>query len=145
MSERSKVSNELLKFAAEDEALNTVQIASLWIIADRIDAEMVELPKDRDGVPIHVGDTVWNDEGYKLRVVSITSYGDTYRVHAVCPGCDSYVGPEDLTRNRPDSFERIADELEKLSESNRINGNGEVFYRAGDLAERIRKLAKEGE
>lgn len=28
-------------------------------LADRIDAEMVELPKDRDGVPIHVGDTVY--------------------------------------------------------------------------------------
>lgn len=42
--------------------------------------------------------------------------------------------------------ERIADELEKLSESNRINGNVEVFYRAGDLAARIRRLAdKEGE
>lgn len=28
-------------------------------LADCIDAEMVELPKDADGVPIHVGDTVW--------------------------------------------------------------------------------------
>lgn len=28
-------------------------------LADRIDTEMVELPKDADGVPIHVGDTVW--------------------------------------------------------------------------------------
>lgn len=28
-------------------------------IADRIDSEMVELPKDADGVPIRVGDTVW--------------------------------------------------------------------------------------
>ena len=32
-----------------------------WHFADRIDAEMVELPRDRDGVPIHAGDTL---DGY---------------------------------------------------------------------------------
>ena len=31
----------------------------LCALADRIDSEMMELPKDADGVPIHVGDTVW--------------------------------------------------------------------------------------
>ena len=33
----------------------------LGLLADRIDAEMVELPKDKDGVPIHVRDTL---DGY---------------------------------------------------------------------------------
>lgn len=60
--------------------------------------------------------------------------GGTFRVDAL-----------DVTHERPDSWERIADELEELSESNRINGSGEVFFRAGDLAARIRRLAdKEG-
>ena len=34
---------------------------SLYKLEGRIDAEMVELPKDRDGVPIHVEDTL---DGY---------------------------------------------------------------------------------
>lgn len=113
----------------------------LRTLADRIDSEMVELPRDGDGVPIHVGDTAWNDEGYKLRVVSITSYGDTYRVYAVCPGCDSYVGPEDLTRNRPDSFEHIADELDEMV--NAASHADDTCERLADLADRIRRLAKE--
>lgn len=47
---------------------------------------------------------------------------------------------------QPDSWERIADELEEWKEDNRVNGNGEVFFRAGDLADRIRRLAeKEGQ
>lgn len=42
---------------------------------------------------------------------------------------------------RPDSFKSIADELEEWSEDNAVDGNHEVFYRAGDFADRIRRLA----
>lgn len=136
----AKISDELRQFI-DDGELFPSQIDELRCIADRIDRELVELPKDADGVPIHVGDTVWNDGGYKLRVVSITSFGDTYRVHAVCPGCDSYVGPEDLTRNRPDSFERIADELDEMVDA--ASHADDTCEKLSDLAERIRRLAKE--
>lgn len=41
----------------------------LYAIADLIDREMVELPKDADGVPIHVGDTVWGcRSGMKMTI-----------------------------------------------------------------------------
>ena len=41
------------------------------IINDLCDtSNMVELPRDKDGVPIHIGDTVWCD-GDKCQVVSI--------------------------------------------------------------------------
>ena len=44
-------------------------------LADRIDNEMVELPKDRDGVPIRVGDTVCllNGNTYSVEEISILS------------------------------------------------------------------------
>ena len=44
---------------------------------------------------------------------------------------------------RSDRLERIADELKDWSEDNRANGSNDVFTRAADLADRIRKLAKE--
>ena len=38
-------------------------------IADRIDSEMVEFPKDADGVPIHVGDKVTeHEDGHTFKV-----------------------------------------------------------------------------
>nr|DAN76720.1 MAG TPA: hypothetical protein [Caudoviricetes sp.] len=46
-----------------------------------------------------------------------------------------------VTHVKPESWESIADELEEWSEDNRVNGNDEVFFRAGDLAARIRRLA----
>ena len=43
-------------------------------IADRIDSEMVELPKDKDGEYIHIGDVMeWCDSGETLTVEGIGS------------------------------------------------------------------------
>ena len=44
-------------------------------IADHIDGEMVELPKDADGVPIHVGDVLTDGE-YTFRVDELAAFGD---------------------------------------------------------------------
>ena len=49
------ISDEIRKVADEYDVL------PLYKLADRIDAETVELPKDADGVPIRVGDTL---DGY---------------------------------------------------------------------------------
>lgn len=53
----------------------------LLALADRIDAEMVELPKDRDGAPIHVGDTV-----YLMPELPRDADGSTIRVGDVVYG-----------------------------------------------------------
>lgn len=139
-----KISDDLREFA-DAEVLNAIQISDLKHMAKRIDAEMVELPKDKDGEPIHVGDKVYLDDGRMACVTEID-------INDGCEVVDCWDGskhvayhPSGISHTRPDSLERIADELEELSESNRINGSGEVFYRAGDLAARIRRLAdKEG-
>lgn len=136
MSERSKVSNELLTIAAEDEALNPVQIASLWRIADRIDAEMMELPKDADGVPIRVGDTVYTPSGNTADVASI-------HFHVMCSfngGIPTTFLPTDLTHSNHDTLERIADDIEECEREAIIDRSS-----LSNFAKRIRRLAKEDE
>ncbi|MDD6566395.1 MAG: hypothetical protein PUF11_06395, partial [Parafannyhessea umbonata] len=66
----SSISDELRQFI-DDDGLFPNQIDELRCIADRIDSELMELPRDRDGAPIHVGDTVWLDDGQKADVISI--------------------------------------------------------------------------
>lgn len=63
----------------------------LWTLrslADRIDREMVELPRDKYWAPIHLGDTVWSvDDGMEFTVTSITLYADgAAKVDASCYG-----------------------------------------------------------
>ena len=138
----SRISDELREFA-NAEVLSAIQISDLKHMAKRIDAEMVELPKDADGVPIHVGDTVWGCISGTQMAVHELRLKDRWTIST-----DTGFTPKAsaVTHARPDSFERIADELEEWSEDNRINGYGEVFDRARQFSERIRKLAKkEGE
>lgn len=137
-----KISNELRKKAKRirDSRVSTFRNPSEYeCLADRIDRELVELPKDADGVPIHVGDTVYGcRSGMKMTISDLRMTTKGWLIST----SRGYLTDAEVTHTRPDSWECIADELEELSESNRINGSGEVFYRASDLAARIRKLAK---
>ncbi|MST60018.1 hypothetical protein [Parafannyhessea umbonata] len=139
----SGIGDEIREFVRRSYADEHMDPRELLALADRADRETVPRPRTADGEPVVEGETLYDWEGNEWTVSDITV---SFRVTA--EGDDRRrPRPADapLSHTCPDSWERIADELEKLSESNRINGNGEVFYRAGDLAERVRKLAKEGE
>ena len=144
-----KISDELREFIDEGD-LYPSYIAELRRIADRIDAEMVELPKDKDGVPIHAGDVVYGDDGKAWRVheivlLAVTESVRKFSVKAVCDdGAKRGLRPEWLSHERPDSFELIADELEKWCDAVDVDRNACDVPR--DLAKRIRRLAaKEGQ
>lgn len=142
----AKIGDEIRDFVKRSYADEHMDPRELLALADRVDAEMVELPRDIDGVPINVGDTVYLDDGEKAEVTRIGIGMIKGSIYTIVYGDHFSLTPGHITHTRPDSWERIAYELEEWSESNRINGSGEVFYRAGDLADRIRKLVKkEGE
>lgn len=126
----SKISDEIRKVADEYDVL------PLYKLADRIDAEMVELPKDADGVPIHVGDTVYLDDGRKAEVTHIDLMWGTSCIACFASGKDHDCFPSGISHTRPDSFEHIARDLEDWAEGI-ISGSAQSF------ANRIRKLAKE--
>lgn len=109
-------------------------------LADRIDDEMVELPRDADGVPTHVGDTVWGYASGIERVVTGMNLTDKLALFtdSMCIGRST-----DVTHERPDSFERIADDLEKWLDE--PSADWDDFKKARVLVDRIRKLAKDGE
>jgi hypothetical protein len=140
----SKISDELRQFI-DDDGLFPNQIDELRCIADRIDREMLELPRDRDGVPIHVGDTVWNanKDAMECTVESIELYEDITKIFTTSSrGIKAIVGPSDLTHERPDSWERIADELDEQAGSLTKDGYTWQEDAIHDFAARIRKLAK---
>lgn len=115
-------------------------------IADRIDAEMAELPRGKDGKPIKPGQTVYKavngDDGeYVIHSLRYSVPRWVVLIKRADKDASCIVRPDVLTHERPDSWERIADELEEWSEDNRINGDSEVFDRAAEFSERIRRLA----
>ena len=113
----------------------------LSALADRIDAEMVELPKDADGVPIHVGDVVYLDDGRKAEVTHIDLMWGTSCIACFASGKDHDCFPSGISHTVPDSLERIADEL--VAWCNSVDVDGDACATPRDIADRIRKLAKE--
>ena len=72
----------------------------LGLLADRIDAEMVELPLDMDGVPIHIGDTAYLYNGFKAKVKSIEfNQGEQTVIFTV--GLNGFYPPSAFTHTRP--------------------------------------------
>lgn len=145
----SKISNELREYC-KDLYKGAPNYMTLMAIADRIDAEMVELPENMDGVPIHVGDTVYLKDGRKYHVSRVNIARDHTSIDVNPCGTGRLffsIEPTRFTHTRPDSLERIADELDdwkrKAAEKIPCFGLEEDALHA--LADRIRKLAKEGE
>lgn len=134
---QSNAVREWVRRARADEHMD---LRELDAIADRIDSEMVELPLDRDGVPIHVGDVVYLDDGCKAEVTHIDLMWGTSCIACFASGKDHDCFPSGISHTGPDSWERIADELEAWCDGADVDGDACEMPR--DLADRIRKLAE---
>lgn len=99
---------------------------------------------DADGVSIKVGDTVYcNGKDKPLMVSHIV---DSTKVALIADRVSYFrANPSRLSHERPDSWERIASDMEDFAVDNEINGGHEVFDRAMDFVDRIRKLAEKEE
>lgn len=139
-----KISDELSKRVCDlfcGYLLDADNCDELSKLADRIDNETVELPKDADGVSIHVGDTVYYcNSGFQMKVLSLSFDGQwhltTNKAHVH--------NASSVTHERTDTWQRIANELYGWYDA--VDEDGNSCGNPRDLAERIRKLAeKEGE
>lgn len=109
----------------------------LRYLADRIDDDMVELPHDADRRPIHVKDKVWCLVPYLTDGKAMTAEAILLLPNGVSKifiDGDINVEPSELTHICPDSWERIAQDLDDWAEGN-ISGSVQSF------AARIRALA----
>ena len=104
---------------------------------------MVELPRDKDGKVIHIGDMVWF-EGVKETVSAIEMYKDTVYIHLTSPKRpNTFSSPNVLTHvDIISEHERIAQEIEEIA----AGSSGTVI--ADDLrlvAEEIRELGNDND
>ena len=114
-------------------------------LADRIDAGTAELPRGADGEPINVGDVVYGEDGraWRVRGVTIGEKSQAHPDHVIRATSDAgvwrYLKPEWLTHERPDSWGRIADELDAWCD--RADAGGRACDEPRSFAVRIRRLA----
>ncbi|MDD7198942.1 MULTISPECIES: hypothetical protein [Terrabacteria group] len=141
----AKISDEIRKWCADLDSNDILcTTATLYTLADRIDAEMVELPLSADR-------KIWTG---REECFWIESRGGAWSRHSL-RSLDLIDGSRWYVRDtgglgyeagaawheRPDSWERIANELETWCDDEDVYGD--VCEKPRDLVERIRKLAKE--
>lgn len=128
----SKISDDIRKRLKNNISLGFLDPCSSIVkfmrtIADRIDREMMERPLAADGKLLVDGETVYDSNGNKYHVNEVYPL---VNVSTSTYSCSMF--PDRFTHERPDSLERIAEEIEKAD----VDG-------CTDWAGRIRKLAKE--
>ena len=138
----SDISRELRKVAYE--CLIGVANARVSDLADRIDAETVELPRGADKKPIKPGQTVYKaingDDGeYVVHSLRYSVPGWVVLIKRVGADASCIVRPDVLAHERSDSWGRIADELDAWCDSVDVDRN--ACGEPRELAERIRRLA----
>ena len=138
-----KISDEIRKWC-DSVDVDGDACGELRDLADLIDSEMVELPKDADGEPIHVGDTAYLKDGREVKVIRFIFEPETPTPTIVCSldgNPDVVRLPFELWHERHDSLELIADELDEVVDAARSADDS--CEKLADLAGRIRRLAKE--
>ena len=111
------------------------------VINDLCDtSNMVELPRDKDGVPIHIGDTVWC-HGEKRTVKAIKIYETMTRiVYEIPEKLISWSLPEFITHAEPVSdHESIARAIEDITHC--LN-DAAASLKLQDIAMELRKLGE---
>lgn len=141
----AKISDEIrewcdIRASNEVAFIDKYDCDKLRALADRIDNEMVELPRDMDGLPIHAGDTVYLEDGRKADVSCVhIARNSTSIDFETCDDGRIFFSIESkhFAHERPDSWERIADDIEE--------SKGTVLISENTLdgwAYRIRRLAE---
>lgn len=139
-----RISDEIRKWADDldsDDIVCTTE--TLYTLADRIDFEMVELPKDIDGEPICINDEVYLDDGRKAKVDVIRYEDDATTTIRCCmsgmSGQRAWTTPAHIIHSLPNTLLLIADELDEWCGS--VDVDGDACGKPRELADRIRRLA----
>lgn len=117
-------------------------------LADRIDDAMVEWPLGADKKPVKPSQTVYDEYGRAWHVRGVTIgespiVWDDHNVHVTSDAGEWHCfKPEWLTHERPDSWERIADELDEWRFEHMHYLVADDLNDLGLFAERTRRLAE---
>lgn len=110
-------------------------------------SNMIELPLDKDGEVIKVGDTLYDDDGAKVTVYSIRFNNSENNVVITCEGSDfvcTYAG-DSLTRKNPVSVQSISKRMQDVLENYLFSVDSNLHTELVSIADQLKELAGKDE
>lgn len=127
---------------------NTTWGADCKVVRNRLielcdTSNMIELPFDKDGQVIHIGDTLFDNDGAKITVLSIRFNNSENNVVITCEGSDfvcTYAG-DNLTRKNPVSVQSISERMQGVLEDYLFSVGGDLHTELVSIANQLKELA----
>ena len=106
-------------------------------------SNMVELPLDKDGQVIHIGDTVFDNDGAKITVCSIRFNESINNVVITCEGSDFVCtySADNLTRKNPVSVQSISKRMQGVLEDYLFSVDSDLHTELVSIADQLKELA----
>ena len=110
-------------------------------------SNMVELPLDKDGEVIRVGDTVYDEAKRKLEVDSIRFYQSNVQVVATMRGEYNNLTyyPSELTHKSPVTAKSLAQSIKYVLENEATSIGVNPYVELGRIAEQLERLGDSDE
>lgn len=110
-------------------------------------SNMVELPLDKDGEVIHIGDTVFDNDGAKITVCSIRFNESGNNVVITCEGSDFVCtySADNLTRKNPVSVQSISERMQSVLEDYSFSVDSNLHTELVGIADQLKELAGKDE
>lgn len=134
--------------ASEDATIYDNNRAVQRRIRDLCDtSNMVELPVDKDGEVIHIGDTVYDDDGAEITVYSIRFNKSRNNVVITCEGSDFVCtySADNLTRKNPVSVQSISKRMQGVLEDYLFSVDSDLHTELVSIADQLKELAGKDE
>lgn len=110
-------------------------------------SNMVELPLDKDGKVIRVGDTVYDEAKRKLDVDSIRFYQSNVQVVATMQGeyNNLIYYPSELTHKSPVTAQELSDYMQAVIDTYSSDVSNTAYVKLLDIANQLKELAGKDE
>ena len=110
-------------------------------------SNMVELPLDKDGEVIHIGDTLFDNDGAKITVCSIRFNESINNVVITCEGSDFVCtySADNLTRKNPVSVQSISKRMQGVIEDYLFSVDSDLHTELVSIADQLKELAGKDE
>lgn len=124
---------------------NTTWETDCKVVRDRLielcdTSNMVELPLDKDGEVIHIGDTVYDDYDSEWVVNGIDFKSNGVLIYTYIDGeCDRFL-PSELTHKQPVTIKSLAQHIKQVLEDETTSIGVNPYVELGRIAEQLEKL-----
>lgn len=124
---------------------NTSWETDCEVVRDRLielcdTSNMVELPLDKDGEVIHIGDTVFDDYGSKWVVNDISFKSNGVLINTYLDGECARFLPSELTHKQPATIKSLAERIKHVLENEATSIGVNPYVELGRIAEQLESL-----